>query len=846
MIVEEGLSRRCHFRSVVFAIFSFFSVYLLLVSAASAQVQPPDNEFLFREDSDQAQERLSRQREVLMGTGSAASRQSSSDKIDFSAPSVEFDKAENVISGSGGVLVSGQGLRLQGETGSVDLDTNDVVLKRRVLITGEGNSIQADEVEFNLDTEAGTFTDARFTLEDGAYGFQAERAKKLNDTEFELEDCFLSTCHCPDGDTPWVLSGTRVSAEKEGYAHAYNSVFRFQGVPLFYTPWIAVPIKQERSSGLLVPQFGYSNRDGFTTRLPFYGVIDGSSDMVVAPFLASRTRRGLQLDYREAYSTRSSFEGRAVYSDESPRDGDLRGTDITGVAEPEIDDDRLGLYVKQNWRNSSSADVPLSLVSDVHWVSDTLFLREIEDADIGLASSRYATSRVALRSQLSDFVSSSVIGEWNENLVGLQDTTLQRLPQLNLTASRSYRPFGFNPYGLKVTPKFEVNGVRFQRETGYDGTRLDFNPSLRVPFHYKNFFNSEFTFAYHQTMYDLDDVSSLDGSADLDDSSDRGLFRFNYEVRTALEKVYDLPEENILSTLTSLGTRSQSHRLQRVKHTIEPRVSFAYVPDTDQENLPLFDSFDRIRNRSLITYELRTRLLGSFDYFQGATNDIEEFTEEVDDLSPLDTLSPLTDFDVGSSLPGSTFGVPLVAPARGRRQIRELANFRLVQNYDYIEDQEDLDPERGPFSDVGAQLYLTPTQDFGFGAGTNYDVEGQDVSSWQLASHLYDDRGDSIRARYTYVDENISQVEGNVELVLSSQFKLGYYARFDERESEFIEQQAALRFSSSCDCWHIDLGFTEEINPNRERVLFRFTLKGLGDLTQNFGFEDRGDESLQP
>jgi LPS-assembly protein len=810
------------------------------VPLASAQIAP-DDEFLFREDSDLEQERLEKQRESLMQGAS----KKSSENLDFSAPSVSFDQKENVISGEGGVIVSGQGYRMQGERGSVDLDTNDISLQERVLLTGDNTSIQSETLEFNLESEAGRFEDARFTLEEGAFAFESEEVQKLNDVDFQLSECFLSTCACPDGETPWRLRASSATAEREGYAHAYNAVFRFKGVPVLYTPWIAFPIKQERSSGLLVPEFGYSNQNGALLKLPIYTVLDGSTDMTFAPFVQTETRYGLQYDYRERYSRRSSIDSRFVYSNETPRDGDLRGTDITNIAEPSIDDDRFGIYAKQQWSNSPVADVPLSMVSDIHWVSDTLFLREIEDSDIGLRSSRYATSRVALRSQFGENVSSSLVGEWNKALISPQDTTLQRLPELTVNAGRSFRPFGFNPYGLKVTPKLQLSSVRFDRDEGFDGFRHNISPSLKVPFHYKNYFNSDLNFAYHHTMYNLDETMDPTGTYELDDSNDRGIWSLSYEVRTAIERVFELPQQNLLTSITSLGSRNQTHRLRRVKHTIEPKVNFTYVPEKNQEELPLFDSFDRFRKKSLVTYQLLTRLLGSFDYLQGGNTDIEEFTTDIDNFDTLDTLSPLTDFDTGGALPGTNFAAPLTPPGRSGKQIRQLASFRLIQSYDYVEDKEDLDADRRAFSDLGAQLYLTPTQDFGFGAATNYGVEDQDVSSWSLSSHLYDDRGDSIRARYTYVDENISQAEGNIEIVLGPQMKIGYYARFDEQESEFIEQQAALRFSSSCDCWHMDIGFSEQLNPDRERILFRFTLKGLGDVTQNFGFaEDRDEEPL--
>jgi LPS-assembly protein len=820
--------------------FSALTIFLLILPAITqAQIEPPSEKFLFQEDEKPFQESIKKQREVLLQT--EAERQN---EVNLSAPQVKFDNENNIVSGEGGVIISGRGIRVQGDSGQVNLNTKDVQVQRDVLVTTPDLVVAADAAEFNIDTEVGEFSGAKVTLEDGAYTVSARDARKLNDVDFEFDKCVMSTCQCEDGTTPWTIKSSDVNLTREGYAHAYNARLNFWGVPILYTPWVAVPVKQERSSGLLAPEFGYSSRDGLRITLPTYLVLDGSSDMTLTPFTETKTRRGIKADYRESFSERSALQGRLVYSDETPRDGDFRGTDITGLSEPEIDDNRFGGYLQQGWSNSTSDSVPLSLVSDIRYVSDTLFLREMSEPEIGLESSRYTTSRMALRAGLNDYISTSLVGEYNQSLITPQETTFQRLPEFTMNATRSLRPFGFSPYGLKVTPAMQVQATHFSREEGFDGVRYDLAPSIKMPINYRNILNTELAAQFNQSFYRLNALEKPDSDELLDSATDRSLWRFSYRVASGVERVYTLPQDNLLTTLTSLGSRNQTHTLERVKHTLEPAVTFAYVPGTSQDHLPLFDSFDRVRQRSLVTYELMTRLIGSSGYLQGSRAEIEEFTPAMESLSMLDTLSPLTDFDAGSAIGSDTFGTPLMAGRRQARQIRDLATFRILQSYDYIEDKKDLDPIRDEFSDIGTQLYLYPTQDFGFGAASNFNPNDSSVSSWNLAMHFYDDRGDRLRFRYTNVDSlnvdsKISQLEGNLEIPITSRLRAGYYARYDEVLSRFIEQQAALRVSSQCDCWHFDIGYSNQINPDRDRVIFQFTLRGLGDLVQDFGFEER-------
>ena len=48
--------------------------------------------------------------------------------------------------------------------------------------------------------------------------------------------------------------------------------------------------------------------------------------------------------------------------------------------------------------------------------------------------------------------------------------------------------------------------------------------------------------------------------------------------------------------------------IDKLKNTIEPFASYYYVPNIYQGNMPMFDSFDRLNSRSLVTYGFTTRL----------------------------------------------------------------------------------------------------------------------------------------------------------------------------------------------------------------------------------------------
>lgn len=371
----------------------------------------------------------------------------------------------------------------------------------------------------------------------------------------------------------------------------------------------------------------------------------------------------------------------------------------------------------------------------------------------------------------------------------------------------------------------------FVRDEGFDGWRFDLNPTLKVPYHFKNWFNGEFNVGAHKTQYELREEAFPDDPTRLVTDDSRTVFNYGYTLGTAVERVYQVENDSWLRTLTSLGSKNQKNRLRRIKHVIEPTVRYAYVPEEDQDDLPLFDSLDRIRNKSVVTYGVKTGILGRFLPAHVAKDDISELTPEVEDLPVLGAESSLSDFGVPEEFEA---GAEKVSIRRG--EIREIATLKVQQTYDYIEDRENNDPNRSPYSDVNFDLGLYPTASFGFRFESNFNAEEEDFSSWGIGTHFKDDRGDIIRARYSYIENNVSQVEGSAELALVERVKLGAYTRFDDRDHEFIETRFAFRLTSACNCWHLDLGVSDEINPDKRRAIASFTFKGLGDITQDIGF----------
>lgn len=796
------------------------------IQSGFAQVPAPERKRLFLDDDSQIKKQRSAEASALFETERVVG-----EVMDFQAPQLEFNRDTNEVIGSGGVLISGEGVQAQASRARANLDTQDAVLNGNILVTDGQAVIAAESGVFNLQTELGEFEQVRFMYEDGGYQGLAQRLKKLSEFRYEMEECSFTTCNCSDQSRPWHIGAREADVTQEGYAHTYHTTMNMWGLPVFYTPWFVFPAKMERQSGLLAPRMGVSSRDGFQYQQPLYLVLDDYSDATVTPFVETNTRVGSALDYRRVFSRQHQVSMRGYYSDESKRGDSLRGTVITDVFDPTFDADRYGGFYRHNWSAPTDFVAPTSFIADLRHTSDSLFIREIEDPDIGERGSRYLTSNLVLRNAPLDFLSLEAGAEYNQTIQSDQDLAFQRLPQFNANQLNSFRVFGHNPYGLKVVSQTALTATNFSREEGYDGWRMQAMPSLRVPFHYKNYFESSAAVKLNYSDYSLDETGFPHSQNELPASSNSAIPIYDYIVKTGLDRVYDVERDGLLDTLTGLGTESRMARLARVKHVIEPSVRYRHIPKSTEADIPLFDSNDRFRERSLVVFGVRNSLLGRFVPRQGAVDDIAELSPYIGELPVPDLEQPLTDIGSPSTLP------PFTGPIEIRRgEVREVLALDIRRAYDAKIASND--PYQKQWSDLMANLDFIPTRYFLSRVESNIDLDDGSVSSWGFSTQIRDDRGDSVIGRYLFLEDNINQFEGNLEIALIERFKLGFYGLYDEREGEFIENRAALRFMSACDCWYLDLGVSDRINPDRQMLTFRFTFSGLGDVTQDLTYGD--------
>lgn len=429
-----------------------------------------------------------------------------------------------------------------------------------------------------------------------------------------LENGSFTSC-LPGSDT-WSVVGSEVIHDREEQvAEIWNARFKLGPVPVFYSPYLQLPVGDKRRSGFLIPNAQYSKTNYFEFSLPYYWNIAPNFDATITPHYMHK-RGNVQWQNEFRYLTHAGaglmefdyLPSDNVYQDENPG----------------MSDKHRWLYY---WQHAGVMDQVWRFNVNYTKVSDTSYFNDF--------NSKYGSSTDGYARQFFS------VGYAVENF----DATLSTLQFQVFDTSRgdSYRAepqLDVNFYQNDVGPfdtRLYAQAVHFTNvnENLPEATRLHLEPTISLPVSNDwGSLNAEAKLlATHYQQDNLDRYRAYRGgnneaANNLEESVNRVLPQFKLDGKVVFERDAGLIGDGFTQTL-------------------EPRAQYLYVPYRDQSSINNYDSsllqsdysglfrdrtyggLDRIASANQVTTGVTSRIYddASVERFNVSVGQIYYFTQ---------------------------------------------------------------------------------------------------------------------------------------------------------------------------------------------------------------------------
>lgn len=169
-----------------------------------------------------------------------------------------------------------------------------------------GKLLVAQQANLNFISEAHTLDNGFYRMlsstPSGITNIWGRAKHTLRDAMGVLKMRRATYSSCPPDAASWHIWSNKLILDRNtGRGEAFNALFYFQKVPVFYTPYFNFPIDKQRKSGFLFPSMSTSKDSGLGLTLPYYFNLAPNHDATFTPTLF--TKRGIFLDGLFRYLT---------------------------------------------------------------------------------------------------------------------------------------------------------------------------------------------------------------------------------------------------------------------------------------------------------------------------------------------------------------------------------------------------------------------------------------------------------------------------------------------------------------------------------------------------------------
>jgi LPS-assembly protein len=488
----------------------------------------------------------------------------------------------------GHASIEGTDVMLTADEIDYDEDTHYVEARGNVVFHqyAHDEELHADKVEYRTKEETGKFYNVRgwsrthvvarpgvLTTNTPLY-FEGQWAERLQD-KYILHNGLITNCKLPN--PWWTLRAPTFDIYPDDHAIAHRSIFRLRWMPLLYTPYFRKSLeKLPRQSGFLTPTIGHSSigGGGYMAGLGYYWAINRSYDATYRVLDYTAGAIAHHLDFRGKPTERSDFD--VIFYGAQDTGIKFNGTEPSGFSiyaqgKAELGD---GFYARGAVDYLSSLNFREAFTQSFN---EAVFT---ETSSVGFIAKEWSSFTF-------DAVSSRV--ESFQSTVPGDAIIIRKLPEVELT-SRDRQIWD----NLPVWVSFDSTAGLYDRsqpefQTPQFMERVDMAPQVITAFDWKGFHIVP-GFSLRETNY-----GAMEDSA--------GVVAHNLN---RLSRDFDF---DLIFPSFARVYRRKTFLGDKLKHVIEPRVSYRYVSGVQNFNEVIrFDSADLVSNTNQLELSLTNRV----------------------------------------------------------------------------------------------------------------------------------------------------------------------------------------------------------------------------------------------
>ncbi|MEW6219672.1 MAG: LPS assembly protein LptD [Thermodesulfobacteriota bacterium] len=711
----------------------------------------------------------------------------------IAADRIEHQKRPDRVVAEGEVVLSREeadapAMTMTADWLQYDLESERVTARGNLHLAAGEDQLFASQAELDVVRQTGTLTDTTLVLSRHDMRLTGSRVERTGPDTYHFTDAWVSACPVQGGRPPaWSLSSQEIDLTVDGYALLEDAYLSVLDVPVFYLPYLILPAKTTRQTGLLFPEFSQSDRDGTGLLVPLFVDLGPSLDFTLYPGYLGR--RGPLAGIEARYALDAFSLGTFDLNLLADRTADRAGDEYKGDGYLRTREGRYWLRGKidQDLGAGFFGRVDLDSVSDRDFLDEfrkgmkgfdrseqdylEAFGRGFQERTIPFRESTVQVTRLWPGTSLGAEIRTV---DDETGLLG-PTTAIQTLPRVAMAGLVPIEGLAV-PLSLDWTSEY----VHYWRATGLGDQRLELAPRLGAVLPAGPYLEAAAFAGVRQSLYH---VLPHGEAARQAWTSERLTGR-------------TVPElEASLATTLMRDFHPDWEGAPRLTHLVRPEIGWRYRPNADQAELPALDAHDRLQGRSLFAYGVRNALWPDGD-----------------------TLSWLR--------PGGWLAVR--------------------QAYDLLEAERAIlipGDETRPFSDVSFELEVSPWQPLVLSYDTALSVYGEGIVRYDLGTRFTSERGERLSLDYRYsrvpggfdpsfftdrLDKSVHDVNLALDLNLTPQVGAQYALSQSFSNDSTVDSSVRLIYRPGC--WTAELLASRTSEDQRVAVIV--SLAGIGRMLE--------------